>query len=86
MESPCALQCAFFIVHFLGLAMACVVRVVAGRRGAAAAETAFLACLALVGVCALAGPQFAGSLWRFSSATLALMLVGAVVDLRAARS
>lgn len=81
-DRQCALQCAFFSVHFLGLAAAVCVRVSAGRRAEAWWESAFLACLAVVGVCALAGPQVGATLWRFSAGTLALMLVAAVVDFR----
>ena len=85
MDTTCSLQCAWFAVHLIGCGAACLLRVCEGRRAEGPLQALFLLCFAVVGVSALAGRQFGWSPWTLSSATLALMVVAAIADLRPAQ-
>jgi hypothetical protein len=81
MDTSSTLQWGWWIAHLAALALAWLVRAYHGRPAEGPLQAGFLASLALMGVATLAGRQFLWSLWPLSAFTLALMIVGAVLDL-----
>lgn len=80
MDCACSLQCAWFALHLVGLALAVLVRTIHRRRGEDLVQGAFLATLSVMALGTLAGRHFCWPLWGLSAGTLAVMIVAAVVD------
>jgi hypothetical protein len=83
MDFANSFQFGWIAVHFLGLTIACLVRIYAESRIESWLRAAFLLALAGVAVATLAGEQFGWPLWTLSAGTMAVMIVLAVADFRA---
>ncbi|MBX3435406.1 MAG: hypothetical protein KF847_18985 [Pirellulales bacterium] len=75
-----SLQCAWFALHLLGLALTVLVRTTHRRRGEDVVQAAFLATLSVMALGTLAGRHFCWPLWGLSAGTLAVMIVAAIAD------
>ena len=80
------LQAVWFIIHFLGLAAAWIVRMHTHRPGEGLAQLAFLACLPMIALATVVGQQLCLTIWPLSAATLAVMIVLATADFSPRRS
>jgi len=86
MDYATTLTLAWVTVHLLGLIASWCVRLHFGSRLDALTQVSFLFCLLVISLTTLVGHVCCFELWHLSAATLATMILMAVVDFRLDRS
>ena len=82
MEYATTLTVVWITIHLLGLVAAWGLRMLSGSRFETLTQSCFLLTLLLVSLTTLVGHVCSFELWHLSAATLALMILLAVVDFR----
>ena len=81
-----AIGLAWIAVHLMGLLATWLVRMNSGNRFQALAQGGFLASLTVVALTTIVGQFCCLEMWPLSAATLAAMVVMAVMDFNSGRS
>jgi hypothetical protein len=82
MDYATTLTAAWMGIHLIGLVAAWGLRMHCGGRFESLTQTCFLMSLLLVSVTTLVGHVCSFELWHLSAATLAMMILLAVIDFR----
>ncbi|MCG8448054.1 MAG: hypothetical protein MI725_00555 [Pirellulales bacterium] len=86
MDSASALTLAWIAIHLVSLTAAWGVRMNSGSRFEVLTHACFFICLLAVSLTTLVGHVCRFEMWHLSAATLATMIVLAVVDFRLDRT